>query len=170
MPVLSFDGHRWRTASDFDAHAGAGSHTGVRSFSAAGTPDTADSAGEAGFPGADGTSPVRQSSPVVGYMFFREHHPDRASLSLGLVEAKDCRAYCCQCSWTAVCPHATRDAPDDGAADEPEAEDGDWDADLGGEAGARFVQLRSAVGAVSDAGVALRGEGGGGSWRCKGHM
>lgn len=38
----------------------------------------------------------------VGYMFFRNHCPDRAKLSAGMLSEQGAVAYCCQCSWLSL--------------------------------------------------------------------
>jgi hypothetical protein len=117
MRVQVFDGGRWS-----DSAASSAAHTSVAVFD------------------ASSDAPSR-GLPAVGYMFFREHHPDRDKLEAGLTPASGWRAYCCQCSWVSVPPPLT-DLPEDVAAS--------------------IVNLRSTGGAMGGGSL-------GKSWRCAGH-
>lgn len=142
MAVEVFDGQRWRGAATGEHSAG---HTVSRPVSAASDSDAESP-----------TVPVTPGGGVapgsLGYMFFREHHPDREELRKGLEAAPGWRAYCCQCTWRAA-------GPAGGAAV----------AGFGSSAGSGAEQLRSAGGGTGPGAGAARGCGGGRSWRCGGH-
>lgn len=142
MAVEAFDGQRWRGAATGDHSAG---HTGPRPASAASDSD-AESPTVPGTPGG-GIAPG-----TLGYMFFREHHPNREELGKGLEAAPGWRAYCCQCTWRAVGPAGGGEA-----------------AGFGSSGGSGAEQLRSAGGGAGPGAGAARGFGGGRSWRCGGH-